>query len=122
MRALVALLALLSACRSASPAAYALNALAEVVDPAWSLAEDACIQSQHLVAARETAGLAKPAETDAALKAIRVRCDEVTSAFERIRAQHLEAGALLRNGDTARADALLRDIIAQWRALQGGTQ
>lgn len=97
----------------------ALDALAEVVDPAWSLAESACMQAQQLIAARERAGLSKPVETDAALRTIRERCDVVTSLFERIRAEHMEARALLDRGDVAGADELLQGIRTHWRAVQG---
>ena len=97
----------------------ALDALAEVVDPAWSLAESACMQAQMVVAARERAGLFKPLETDASLLSIRERCDIITGLFERIRAEHMEARTRLSRGDVYGANELLQGIRAHWRALQG---
>lgn len=97
----------------------ALDALAKVVDPAWALAEDSCLASQRVVAARETSGLTQPVATTAALTTIRARCDVVTDAFERIRAAHMDARRLLDEGKVSDAERLLEQILAQWRALQG---
>jgi hypothetical protein len=98
----------------------ALNALAQVVDPAWSLAEDACLASQRVVVARETSGNAEAADTDAALAVIRAKCDVVTEAFQRIRAAHAEARLLLEHGEVARAEDKLVLILTQWQQLRGG--
>jgi hypothetical protein len=99
----------------------ALDALADVVNPAWHLAEEACVARQETVAAREKAGLLKPAETDAAFVSIRQECDAVTATFEAIRAAHAEARKRVNAGDVKQAEALVDDIRAKWRALGGGS-
>lgn len=95
----------------------ALNALADVVDPAWQLAEQACLARQQVPIAREKAGLLKPDETNAQLASIRANCDVVTSRFASIRALHEQGKQLVESGDVAKAGAILDDIRAKWREI-----
>lgn len=95
-----------------------LDILADVIDPAWALAEDGCLARQRVEQERENAGLTKPADTDATLASIRVKCDAVTNAFEKIRTSHLQAQQLLEQGKVADAEAALQDILKQWQALR----
>lgn len=117
-------LTVLGACACAPGQAEArtrtsLDVLAAVIEPAWALAEDSCIASQKVATAREGAGLAKPEETDAALSFIRSKCDAVTSVFEQMRTAHIQAGALLDQGQITSAQDLLDQILRQWQSLQG---
>lgn len=119
---LLLLVALVASCvghsQSAEPAVRsALNALADVVDPAYGLAVDGCAEREQAELQAEKAGAQSAALTDQHLKAIRARCDLIRSIFEQIRDAHIAAVSLVEAGAVEGAEKKLAEVKDLWRKL-----
>lgn len=98
----------------------ALDILAQVIDPAYSVAMDGCAAPQEVATARAEAGLTTAAAARAVIDQVRARCDQVREGFETIRLHHDEARRSVASGELGRAEKLLEQIRADWVALRGG--
>lgn len=96
----------------------ALDAIAVTIDPAYSLAMDVCAAQERAVVAARRAGLSA-ADADAAIAAVRPRCDAARETFEQIRLTHARAVEALQSRNTGEAERLLEHVGALWRELGG---
>ena len=124
MRRLVVILliAVFAACahKTQSTETYvrsALDVLADVIDPAYALAVDGCVEREKAELAAERSGSQKSAVTDENLRAIRGRCDQVRAAFERIRDAHTDAAERVEAGAIDDAKEKIEEARKQWATL-----
>jgi len=98
----------------------ALDVLAQVIDPAYSLAMDGCIARQEVATAEAESGLATVEHAQATIAQVRVRCDRVREGFETIRIHHEQAVRSVEAGELEQAEHILEQIRLDWAALRAG--
>ncbi len=97
-----------------------LDTLAQVIDPAYSAATDACLAEQHAVVSEMERHAITPDQAKALVQAARVNCDRIEAAFERIRALHEAAKIAYRGGRDDQFEQVLRQLEQAWADLKGG--
>jgi tRNA A37 methylthiotransferase MiaB len=122
--ALTLLLMLVYACATDTHAdtrvRTALDVLAQVIDPAYSVAMDGCIARQEIATAEAESGLVTLEHAQATIAQVRVRCERVRDGFETIRIHHDQAVRSVEAGKLDQAELLLEQIRADWSALRVG--
>jgi hypothetical protein len=98
----------------------ALDVLAQVIDPAYSVAMDGCIVPQQVAVAQAEAGLVTLEHAQATIDHVRARCESVREGFEQIRYHHEQAVKSADAGELDQAQLLLEQIRADWTALRVG--
>lgn len=96
----------------------ALQALADVVNPAYTAATQLCLMRQQLEVNAATAGKQTVEQSRAKVAVIREQCDKVERVFEEIRKAHQLARQAEADGQLARANQLLSDVLEQWHTWQ----
>jgi len=99
----------------------ALNALADVVDPAYDLAMLGCRDLEDRVMREGEAGQRSAVSTETTIAAISQRCHKVRSAFDELRAYHEQAVQLVMRGDYEQALAILQQTREAWQTLRERT-
>jgi hypothetical protein len=125
MRLYIVTLALLAACcampgarTSEVRARTSLDVLADIIDPAYGLAMQSCVDSEGVAMRAGEMDAATPAQTEAALVIISARCHQVRDSFEQIRQYHERAISLVEDGSYAAALDQLDQLRVTWRELR----
>jgi hypothetical protein len=93
----------------------ALDRLADVADPSYALAVEACDEAEGRIIDRPPTSYENDA---AAIARIRETCDRVFGAFEALRLAHRAARAAVDGGASGALDAALSSLGEAWRAAQ----
>lgn len=96
----------------------ALDVLADVVDPAYQLAMQGCIDALDVTMRAGETDAATPAATEAGIDAITARCDRVRAGFDKIRGYHEAAISAVEDSDFDGATTLIDKLRAEWGDLQ----
>ena len=122
--ALMLLLLLVSGCAGDTTAdtrvRTALDVLAQVIDPAYSVAMDSCIVPQEIAVAEAEAGLATVDHARQTIERVRARCGRVREGFETIRLHHEQAVRSVEAGQLDQAAQILEQIRLDWTLLRTG--
>ena len=92
----------------------ALDLLADVVDPSYQFAVDACIAQERDAVRRFEAG-SDPARDE--YVAIKSRCQNVRAAFDQIRRGHARAAELVESGKVQEAEREVARVRGYWHVL-----
>jgi soluble cytochrome b562 len=98
----------------------ALDVLAQVIDPAYSVAMDGCLAPQQVAVAQAESGLVTVEQARTVIDKVRQRCEHVREGFETIRHHHEQAVRSVEAGELDQAQQLLEQIRADWLALRVG--
>jgi hypothetical protein len=98
----------------------ALNVMAQVIDPAYAAATDACLAKQAAITDEVGRGAITVDQARGLIRATRDDCDRVETAFERIRALHEAAKIAYREGQRDQLEQALRKLTEAWTTLKGG--
>lgn len=96
-----------------------LDVLADVVDPAYQMAMQGCVDRENYAMMLGEKGLATVDATESNLAIISKRCNTVRVAFESIREYHDQAVAFVEDGKFDDALDRIDAMQAAWRELRG---
>lgn len=96
----------------------ALDAIADIVDPAYQLAMQGCVQLEDQAMTLGELDARTPAQTEAAIGAISSRCHVTRDAFDKIRSTHDQAVAYVEDGKFDQALQQLEEMREAWRLLR----
>lgn len=110
-----ALVVMVSGCGTAASQHRALNVVADLANPSYDLAIQACDEAEVFIIAR--AGTTYD-EDAAAIASVRAVCDRVFAGFDALRVAHRVARAAVDGGGEALITQAMAELQAAWDALR----